>query len=192
MENELNPELELENENEGGEGDGKGALKPKPELTPEQILGIKKRNFTKLAKELGVELPKSESEKPKKQEEGFDYGRLGFLESKGISHGEDQNWVFERTKEMGIELRDFMGKDWVQKELKERKDARATDGGIPEGTRRSKGGASEDSVEYYVASGKQPPAEKGLEFRKKVLQARLKHHGDDNKFSKDSLISPFS
>ena len=47
-------ELELENEDDGASEEEES--KPKPKLTPEQILGIKKRQFSKLAKELGVDL----------------------------------------------------------------------------------------------------------------------------------------
>ena len=86
MLNENNENLELE-KNEGAE-EGEGEQKPKPELTFEQIQGIKRRELTKLAKELGVELPKKpEPETPKEEKKGFDYGgqldRL-YLDTKNV------------------------------------------------------------------------------------------------------------
>ena len=188
MENESNENLELEkNEEEVSE-------ESKPKLTLEQIQGIKRRQFTKLAKELGVELSKPEPEKPKApepKEKGFDYGELTYLEVKGVAD-EDHDWILEGMEHTDKSLKDFLKTEWVQKELKEKAAARAVDNAIPGGTKRSQGGSqAEDTVEYYVASGKQPPKEKGLEFRKKVLEARLKKEEDGDKFATDSLITPF-
>ena len=191
MENENKPDPELEEDGKGAEG-GEGEPKPKPELTPEQIEGIERRQLTKLAKKYGVDVQKPKSAPEKKEEKtGFDYGELAYLTAKGVPE-EDNDWLIEGLESTGKELKDLLKSEWVQKELKERSAARAADTAIPTGTKRSQGGVTtEDTVEYWVALDKQPPATKPLEFRKKVLDARVKKTEQGSKFATDSLISPF-
>ncbi len=191
MENENNENLELD-ENENGADEVK-VVEPKPKLTPEQIEGIKKRQFTKLAKELGIELPKTKTEisEKKEDENGFDYGELSYLEVKGVTEAEDQDWLREISTQSKLQLRELLAKDWVQKELKERNSVRKTDKGVPTGTKRSQGGiVTEDSPEYWVAQDKQPPETYPIAFRKKVLELREKKSVDDSKFSKSSIVAP--
>lgn len=188
MPNENNENLELEN-NEGAE-EGEGEVKPKPELTPEQIQGIKRRQFSKLAKELGVELPKKPEPETPIAKEGFDYGELAYLTAKNVPE-EDHDWLADGLKTTGKELKDLLKSEWVQKELKERQTARMADSAVPTGTKRSQGATmSEDTVEYWVAADKQPPESKPLAFRKKVLDARSKRVEDNNKFAPNSIVAP--
>ena len=161
-----------------------------------QYEGLAKRNYNDLKKikedpRLKVEAPNPAA--PKKEDnKGFDYGELSYLEVKGVSNQEDQDWLQGIAKQSNLQLRELLAKDWVQKELKERNDGRVADKAIPSGTKRSQGGTAttEDTVEYWVAQDKQPPESKPLAFRKQVLEARNKKSIDDDKFSKSSIVAP--
>ena len=188
MENEDNKELDLE-KNEG-EGSDEGEQKPKPELTPEQIEGIEKRQLTKLMKKFGIEVQKKPEAEKLIEKKGFDYGELAYLTAKNVPE-EDHEWLADGLKTTGKELKDLLKSEWVQKELKERQTTRMADKAVPTGTKRSQGASkSEDTVEYWVAEDKQPPENYPISFRKKVLDARTKKTVDEHKFAKNSIVAP--
>lgn len=145
-----------------------GTEKPKPELTPEQIRGIKQRQLTKLAKELGVDIAKPEAAEPNKP--GFDYGKAAFLEQKGVTNPDDLKWVEEQAKESGKTEYELFQYKWFREELRERKQARESEDALPSGTNRG-GASSKDSVDYWVKLGKLPPNDP--ELATKVLNKRI-------------------
>lgn len=169
MENEQNPELEQENtETELEEGEEI----TKPELTPEQILGIKKRKFTKLAKELGVELEKPKTAEPKQEtKKGFDYGEKAFLRASDV-RPEEFDSVWEATQASGKSIEEVLDSKWFQSELKERRESMASKEAIPTGSKRSTS-SPRDTVEYWIAKGVLPPKEQ-FELRKQVVNAKIK------------------
>lgn len=166
---------------EGGEVSEKAEEKPK--LTPDQIRGIKQRNFTKLAKELGVELPK-ESEKsgnPIETKQSFDYAEMAYLEAKGISE-DDYPIVLEAIRSTGKSLRDALGNKYLQTELKEAKENRSSKDAIPSGSKRSSP-TSVNTVEYHLAKGTPLSKIEDRQLRHKVRQAKEKAAGADQMFA---------
>ena|SRR3990167_4095185 len=185
MENEQNQELGLENENEEGTGENEGEIKPKPKLTPEQEVGIKKRQFTKLAKELGIELPKPQSEKPKEvKKEGFDYAEKAYLKSSGIAPDEF-DFVMEVMQSTGKSLDDVLEAKYFQADLKERREAKASKDAIPTGTKRSSGSAK-DEISFWL---NKPFSEVPQELKREVLKAREKKEFSKSQFTDRSVAS---
>lgn len=134
--------------------------------------GIAKRFQTKLSK---LAEPKPAATEPAKpaatQSKGFDYGQLAYLETKGITDAADQTYLEGLSKESGTELKDLLAKSWVQAELKERKELRATAAATPTGTKRA-GNTTKDQVDYWIAKGELPPVDQ-RELRQKVVNAKM-------------------
>jgi len=148
---EQNPELEQVNTEEPGEPaeEPKQEPEPKKELTPEQERGIKQRQLTKLAKELGVDLPsKKEKSEPAEKNEFSDTEQL-FLDVQKVPE-EDREWLFEEHKSTGKPLRQLVGFRYVQDELKTRLDGRKSENALPEGKNRT-GAAPSNSFDYWWA-----------------------------------------
>lgn len=145
--------------------------------------GIAKRNKTKFekAKEL-----LSNTEKPIPKKEGFDYGELAYIEAKGFSDEEDVAYIEKTIKESGKDLKELLSTNWFKADLKERQEIRASKNAIPEGTKRSGGGAN-DQVEYWLAKGELPPADK-KELRRKVINAKIDSGKKANKFASNSIV----
>lgn len=182
MENENNENLELEN-NEGGEAE------IKPKFTPEQERGMKQRQFKKLAKELGVELPQPEPVKPepKVEKNSFDYGEMAYLEAKGITD-DDYPIILEAMKATGKSLRDTVGSKYVQNEIKEAKDIRTSKDALPTGTNRA-GTGTKDSVDFWVAQGKLPPAApENAELRAEVQRELVKKASVQSQFTDNPVV----
>lgn len=120
---------------------------------------------------------KAQGEPQDKQAKGFDYGQLAYLETKGVNHAEDVKYLEDLAKESGTELRDLLGKNWVQAELKERKEQRASEAATPSGSKGA-GNASRDSVEYWQAKIESGQAKvtdiPDRQLRFKVVEARRK------------------
>ncbi len=169
---------------EGGEGEGK-----KPELTPDQLQGIKKRQFTRLAKELGIELPKPESDKKvekfEKKSEGFDLITKTFLKANGVVN-EDYEFVQQAMEETGKSVDALLESKYFQAELKERGEARATANAIPSSTKRA-GSPASDQVEYWINKGELPPASQ-VELRRKVVNAKIDRETKQNVFSQNPVV----
>lgn len=168
------------------------------ETSNEAELKEKNRQLFERAKKAELELKelrgKSKDEKPAEakpsESKGFDYGEL-YLEVKGVTHPEDQSWLLDMAKQQNISVKDVYGKDWVQKDLKERSAMRSADNAVPTGSKRSQGATpTEDTVEYWVAQDKQPPESYPLAFRAKVLKAREKTVEQGGKFAHNSIIAP--
>jgi hypothetical protein len=126
-----------------------------------------------------------EKQTPKTQSKGFDYGQLAYLEAKGVTESADQTWLEETAKESGLELRELMGKSWVQAELKERKGQRTAEDATPTGSKGA-GNAGRDSVDYWVSKITQGKASikdiPDRQLRFKVVNARQKAATDKNTF----------
>ena len=169
MENETNLELEPVNTEETGAAEET----PKPKLTPEQEAGIKKRQFTRLAKELGIELPKKEDKpQPKNVEKNeFDDTEQLFLDTRQIPE-EDRTYLFEEQKTTGKSLRQIIGFKYVQEELASRKSGRS----LPDATNRT-GQAPKDTLDYWLAKANagevalsQVP---DVKIRKQIIESRI-------------------
>lgn len=176
MENESNLELEPVTTEETGE---EAPIVEKKELTPEQELGIKKRQFTRLAKELGVELPKKE-EKPRVESKpadknGFNDTEKLWLRVEGVSK-EDHDYILDGVKATGKSLEQLLESDWVRKELKERQESRRSEQALPEAKNRS-GVPPSNSAEYWTAKLDSGQAKikdvPDAKLRKEIIEARI-------------------
>ena len=79
-----------------------------------------------------------------------------------------------------------MGFRYVQEELKNRKDTRASENALPEGSKRS-ASAARDQVEYWLAKGELPPASE-TELRRKVVAARIEREKDTSRFTDSPVV----
>lgn len=79
----------------------------------------------------------------------FDYGELAYLEAKGVSD-RDHDFLLGEAKSTGKELKDLLGFQYVQEELKLRKEARTAQDALPAGSGRSTSSGS-SSAEYWYS-----------------------------------------
>lgn len=111
--------------------------------------GVAKRNHSDLEK-LRSDPRLTRKEEPPKASQDGRYGELAvraFLNSEGVPK-EDHEWVLEEAKNTGKSEIDLLGFKYVQEELKNRKEARATKEALPSGSKRS-APASGNSAEYW-------------------------------------------
>lgn len=111
--------------------------------------GVRRRVEKDLKKFQTTTVTEPQTESQPQDKQAFDYGQLAFLNSKGVTHDEDQAWIENLVKESGTELRALLGKDWVKSELKERQEKRATAAAVPQGGKRS-GNQTSDTVDYWL------------------------------------------
>ena len=182
----------LNDENDGvveettHEVEGGGTGEEKQKLSPEQIKGIKQRQFTKLAKELGIDVKGSDTAKePSQNKKGFDYAEKAFLKASGIQNDE-HDFVYEVMSSTGKTLDEVLEAKYFQNELKERRESKATKEAIPNGSKRSASNAR-DTVEYWLAKGELPPYDQ-RELRHQVVQAKIKKARQQDKFSGNPII----
>ena len=188
MENDTKLELELDEQIEEGAGEGEGEAKPKPKLTSEQIQGIKRRQFTRLAKELGIELPsKSEPVETFKetQKEGFDDGQLALLKASGIKL-QEHDFVEKLQKETGKKLADLLETSYFQSSLREVREKEATSVATPEGTRPGSSKA-EGTVEFWLGKGYEEFPE-DPKLARDVLKARESRDKHSQKFAHKAVV----
>jgi hypothetical protein len=155
-----------------------------------KMQGMTKRFQTKLKKLGEAPKPQADAQKPAANQasKGFDYGQLAYLNSLGVSHAEDQAFVEGLVKESGVELKDLLGKAWVQSELKERQAVRATAEATPKGGKRA-GNQSNDQVDYWIQQGKLPPdSPENRELRRQVVNARIKADKAQSTFAGQSVV----
>lgn len=122
---------------------------------------------------------KAETEKPNEP----DYGKLAYLQARGIDNSDDQKIVQDEANRLKLPLTDVLGMEHIQSKLKSNKEEREAKAGMPRGGNRS-GGANQHDVEYWVAKGGLPEEQ---ELAEKVVDARMGKE-KKNKFS-DTLYN---
>lgn len=138
-----------------------------PESSEDKLARLK-RQTKRLEKQLGVEDEKPAKKEHKTQSNELDYGQLAYLETKGVPE-EDHDFILEEMQDSGRELKDVLGKKYIQEELKERQESRATQVATPKkGSRTAPN--SKNSVEYW---SKRPFADVPQNMREEVLNAKL-------------------
>lgn len=176
------PEIvEIKDETTGEDKTDWKALALAQNEAAKQYEGLSRRNFTDLEK-LRSDPRLKEEEKPKataKTNDGFDYGQLAYLASKGVSD-EDMDFLQEEVKTTGKELKDILGFKYVQEELKTRKESRETQDALPTSKRSS--GASHDSVDYWVKKGEMPNRDGNPELYRKVRKEKERLDLERNKY----------
>lgn len=138
-------------------------------------------------KEKPKEEPKPKpGEKPNaKQSDGTDYGKLAFLNSKGVDNPDDQKVVMDEAKRLDLPIEKVLGEKHIQSQLKNAKDQREAESGMPEGG-SGKSGGNKDSVEYWQNKKDKDgnfitPTDTKL--ANKVIDARVKAEEEGNMFS---------
>ena len=125
-------------------------------------------------------LPKEEK---KVEKTSFGYDELAWLEVKGV-HEEDHNILLEAINATGKDLRTVLGSKWMQADIAEAKEVRATKNAMPKETKRS-GGTATDDIGYhyqkYEASGfKELPTDPVL--KNKVIRELMKRETEPFSF----------
>lgn len=140
---------------------------------------IKQREKTKeLKAKLSEYEAKTESSEP-------DYARLAFLETKGISHPDDQKVIQDEANRLKLPLTDVLAMKHIKEKLEANKDQRDALTGMPKGKGRG-GGTTQHDIDYWI--DKQKPdgtydTPEDHELAVKVINARIKKQGNINQFS---------
>ena len=155
----------------------------KPKLTPEQELGIKRRNFSRLAQELGVEVakpwikPEAKPEPKPVERTSFDDTEQLFLDVKQVPN-EERDWLFNEHKTTGKPLRELMNFNYVSEHLKTQADSRKSEAALPEAKNRS-GVPASNTVDYWDAKVKA-----GLSIRE-VPDVNIRKQIDEKRYKED-------
>ena len=156
-----------------------------------ELKGIAKRRATQLAKfkakagEIKVEPKPSSTDKPEFKD--FDAGEYAYLVAKQIEDDGEIAIVKEAVKESGKSLMAVLKLKYVQEELKDYKEAKATKEATPSSTNRS-GAPTNSKVDYWLAKGELPPATpENVQLRRDVVNAKLKRLSNANKFTDNPI-----
>ena len=142
-------------------------------FTPEELRGIKLRNFKKLAKELEIDLPKPKVELQTDKPKGFDRADKAYLRVEGVPV-EDFDFVYKAHVLAGnTELEETLADEFVQTNLKSRKESRVAKSALPQSTRGGEGN-SQQSVDYWLAKGVLPPKDLGEKLRRDYVNEKAK------------------
>ena len=132
-------------------------------------------------KEFRTKLPKEEP-KPKAESNEPNYGRLAYLQAKGIDHPDDIRAVEDESNRLKLPLTDVLQMEHIKTKLQVNKDARTAQTGMPGGSNRA-GGATQHDVDYWLQKGGLP--ENDQELAEKVVNARMSK--DDSRRQFDSI-----
>ena len=123
----------------------------------------------------------SKEPEPKPQSDEPDYARLGFLNSKSITHPDDQKAVLDEAERLKLPITDVLEMEHIKSKLQASQETRVAKEGMPEGKGRT-GQESKGDVEYYADKPDELPED--LELANKVIDARLNKIENEGKFSK--------
>ena len=166
-ENETEPEEDLEPaEGEVNWEERARNLEEKAKVSREKRKELKDSYEKQLAdKEAELKVFKSQS-----QPTGPDYGKLAFLQTKGIDHPDDIQVVENEANRLKLALTDILAMKHIQDRLKENKETRTAELGITiDGSNRSSN-ATKNQVDYCVAKGGLPADQ---DLAAKVVNARM-------------------
>lgn len=116
-----------------------------------------------------------------------DYAKLAFLETKGIVHPDDQKIIQDEAKRLKLPLTDILGMKHIVSTLKDAKDQREAEDGMPD-SKGKPSGSQKTSIDYWL-NRKRPdgtydtPTDQ--ELAGKVIEARLNKSKVTGKFSED-------
>lgn len=186
--NEEDENLNSDNEKnqEGQQPDLEALKKEKGELSDKnkKLFERAKKSETEV-KELREQLKKLSGEKPedknldKSQSNEPDYAKLAFLETKGITHSDDQKLVQDEANRLKLPLTDILNMSHIKSQLETAKDQREAKAGMPKG-RGDAGGRTQQDIDYWLAKNETPDDQ---ELAEKVIEARIKRENQANKFS---------
>jgi len=130
--------------------------------------------------------PLKESKSEPKQPE-TDYGKLAYLNSKGIDNPDDQKIVTDEAKRLNLPIEKVLNEKHIQNQLKDVKNQREAEGGMPKDGGSSSGG-NKGSVEYWQNKKDKDGnyiTPDDTELANKVIDARLKSEEKGSMFSDD-------
>lgn len=145
-----------------------------------ETLGSLKRENKDLKKPV-----KTAPEQTNQQSNEPDYAKLAFLNSQKVEHPDDQKIVLAEAERLKLPLTDVLQMGHIKSQLETNGASRVAQDGMPSGTGR-KGGASKDSVEYYIQHPDEVPQD--LELHNKVIEAKMKRETNESKFSPEMFI----
>jgi len=110
-----------------------------------------------------------------------DYGRLSYLETKGVNHPDDQKIALDEATRLQLPLTDILQMEHIKGRLQANKDQReALAGTSLKGGKRT-GGATQHDVDYWLARPDERPADHDMAV--KVLNAKMAKEAAANRFS---------
>lgn len=169
----------------GGNGTGGNANDNVAE-TPDAKRARLKRQLEQHDKKYGFsDDAKPNSRKNNKSSE-LDYGEKAFLVSNGIKGAEETKLVQDIMESTGKSLEDVLESKYFQAEIKEMRDAKASQDATPSGNKTGQGSAR-DTVEYWISKGELPPADQ-TELRRKVVNAKIAKETTTNPFTDTPVI----
>ena len=186
--NELNEfdELEETPEEETKESDSKSS---KVELTDEEKLKRLEGGAQRLRKKLGLDEPTPKTKEAKKEE--FDYAELAFIEGRGITEQDDQDFLLKEQLNTGKSLKELLGFNYIKEQIQRNKEDRTTKEATPKGGNRSTA-SSKDQASYWVAKINAGTAKlsdiSDVKLRREVNNARIKTTEEKSKFADQSVI----
>lgn len=154
----------------------------------QELKGIAKRRATLLSKakeklahraEVNPKEPPPAKPQDKKQSSEFDYGQKAFLKASAINASE-YDFVLEVMNATGKSLDDVLESKYFQAELKEKREAEASENAVPSGTKRTSN-TQKDTVDYWIAKDALP---EDFELRKKVVNEKIRRAKSENDFTK--------
>lgn len=176
-------------EGEANTPNGEEVVETTEETTEEEVVKLPKAEYEKLNQTLGSlkrevkDLKKSTTKEPEQSKNEPDYGRLAYLQAKGIAHPDDQRLAQEEADRLKLPLTDVLEMEHLKVKLKTQQEDREAKAGTFKGGKRI-GGATSSDVDYWVARGETPDNQ---ELAEKVVNARMAQESK-NKFS-DTLYT---
>jgi len=150
---------------------------------------LAKKNFG-IAKRFQTKLEKSKVEEQKPVEKPIekqiesnepDYAKIAYLNSLGNTNPDDQKWVMEEANRLKLPLTDILNMEHAKIALKNAKDQREAQAGMPKGGGRG-GNNTQQDVDYWLAKGETPD---DLGLAKKVIDAKVNKEQNKNIFSEE-------
>lgn len=190
MENESENLDSLNEENGENQEDDANALKEKNQ----KLSDLNRQLFVRAKKAEGFELkdnkwikmekaqePNQKMPKEEKKTDELDYGQLAYLEAKQITTDEEIDFIKGVIKRTGESLKDVLKDEYVLNKLKSLRDAKAVLDATPSGTKGGAPSTAKDTVEYWIAKGEMPPADKP-KLRQQYVNARVEKEKSGIKF----------
>jgi len=129
------------------------------------------------------EKPTPKNDEPQSNEP--DYAKLAFLETKGLTHPDDQKIVQDEAKRLNLPLTEILGMEHIKSKLSSAKSQREAEDGMPSGSGKGSSGVSKNTVDYWV-NRKNPDGTyqtpEDTELAGKVIAARIKSEESKSMF----------
>ena len=143
----------------------------------------------KLKADLAKKEKKTETETPKNDEQSNepDYAKLAFLEGKGLTNPDDRKLVLDEADRLKLPLTDILEMKHIKNDLKDAKDQREAEDGMPDDKGKPSGG-TKNSVDYWKDRKKKDGTYEtpdDLKLATEVIEARVKKEESGSKFSDD-------